>query len=97
MTLYDKLVINKFINGSFTGFKGNYRDLEEVMEHMISYVEKMGGSVVDTPNTYNIQCPYLWTGKIYKEFKSFGIKPMIPTETKWIEHTLEPTVADYSC
>ena len=41
MPIYDKLVINKFINGSFTGFKGNYRDLEEVMEHMISYVEKL--------------------------------------------------------
>jgi len=95
MPLYDKLIINKLINGSFTEFKGG--NLDTVMGHMVSYVEKMGGSVVDTPNTYNIQCPYLWTGKIYKEFKSFGIKPMIPTETKWMEHSIEPTVADYRC
>lgn len=91
MPLYDKLVINKLINGSFTEFKGE--NLDTVMGQMIRYVEKMGGSVEDTPNLYNIHCPYLWTGKIYSMFKSFGIKPMIPSETKW----LEPNLADYSC
>ena len=91
MTLYDKLVINKLINGSFTEFKGG--NLDTVMGQMIRYVEKMGGSVEDTPNLYNIHCPYLWTGKIYSMFKSFGIKPMIPSETKW----LEPSLVDYSC
>ena len=53
----------------------------------------MGGRVTETPELYEIQCPYLWTGKIYKRFKSFGIKPMIPSQTKW----LEPTLTDYSC
>ena len=80
MPVYDKLIINKFINGSFTEFKD--MDLAVVMEDMISYIEKMGGSVEDTPDTYNIQCPYLWTGKIYNRFKSFGIKPMMPNNSK---------------
>ena len=85
MPLYDKLIINKFINGSFTEFKD--RNLDVVMEDMISYIEKMGGKVIDTPNVYKIQSPYLWTGKIYKRFISFGIKPMIPLESTWLEDT----------
>ena len=80
MPVYDKLIINKFINGSFTEFKD--MDLDVVMEDMISYIKKMGGSVEDTPNTYEIQCPYLWTGKIYDRFISFGIKPMMPNDSK---------------
>ena len=111
MTLYDKLVINKFINGSFKEFKD--MNLDIAMEDMIRYIEKMGGVVTETPDLYEIQCPYLWTGKIYNRFKSFGIRPMIPSETKWIEHSLEPDmkpvptaiaryhqrvdIADYSC
>ena len=80
MPVYDKLIINKFINGSFTEFKDG--NLDVVMEDMISYIEKMGGSVEDTPNTYEIQSPYLWTGKIYKRFISFGVKPMMPNDSK---------------
>ena len=91
MTLYDKLTINKLINGSFKEFKD--MNLDIAMEDMIRYIEKMGGTVTDTPNFYEIQCPYLWTGKIYKRFISFGIKPMIPSESKW----LEPTLEGYSC
>jgi len=80
MPVYDKLIINKFINGSFTEFKD--MDLDVVMEDMISYIKKMGGSVEDTPNTYEIKCPYLWTGKIYDRFISFGVKPMMPNDSK---------------
>ena len=80
MPVYDKLIINKFINGSFTEFKD--MDLDVVMEDMISYIKKMGGSVEDTPNTYEIQCPYLWTGKVYDRFISFGVKPMMPNDSK---------------
>jgi len=83
MTLYDKLVISKSVeDGS-----------EVAMEDMIRYIEKMGGEVTETPNLWEIQCPYLWTGKIYHRFKSFGIRPMIPSETKW----LEPSLTSYSC
>jgi len=95
MPSYDKLIINKFINGSFTEFKD--KNLDIAMEDMIRYIEKMGGKVTDTPDIYEIQCPYLWTGKIYNRFKSFGIRPMIPLETKWLQPSLEITVADYSC
>ena len=105
MPSYDKLIINKSINGSFTEFKG--KNLDIAMEDMIRYIEKMGGKVTDTPDIYEIQCPYLWTGKIYNRFKSFGIRPMIPSETKWLARTLEPdqkpvptiasTIASYSC
>ena len=91
MPIYDKLIINKFINGSFTEFKD--KNLDIVMEDMIRYIEKMGGSVEDTPNLYNIHCPHLWTGKIYNRFKNCGIKPMIPSETKY----LQPTLTDYTC
>jgi hypothetical protein len=80
MPVYDKLIINKFINGSFTEFKDG--NLDVVMEDMISYIKKMGGSVEDTPNTYEIHCPYLWKAEIYKRFLSFGIKPMMPNDSK---------------
>ena len=105
MTLYDKLVISKSVNGSF---ENSPEDGSEVaMEDMIRYIEKMGGEVTETPNLWEIQCPYLWTGKIYHRFKSFGVRPMIPSETKWLAHTLEPdqkpvttiasTITSYSC
>lgn len=80
MPVYDKLVINKFINGSFTEFKD--KNLDIAMEDMIRYIEKMGGKVTDTPDLYEIQCPHFWTGKIYNRFKSFGIKPMMPNNSK---------------
>ena len=91
MTLYDKLVINKLINGSFTDFTRD--DSEVAMKDMIRYIKKMGGKVTETPTGWEIQCPYLWTGKIYKRFMSFGIRPAVPSETKWLESTL----VDYSC
>ena len=50
MTLYDKLTINKLINGSFKEFKD--MNLDIAMEDMIRYIEKMGGTVTDTPNFY---------------------------------------------
>lgn len=82
MTLYDKLVINKLINGSFTDF--TREDAEVDMKDMIRYIKKMGGKVTETSNLWEIQCPYLWTGKIYKRFMSFGIRPAVPSETKWL-------------
>ena len=64
MTLYDKLTINKFINGSFKEFKD--MNLDIAMEDMIRYIEKMGGVVNETPSDYTIFSPILWTGKIYQ-------------------------------
>ena len=80
MPVYDKLIINKLLNDSCTEFKD--MDLDVVMEDMISYIKKMGGEVTETPNLWEIQCPYLWTGKIYKRFISFGVKPMMPNDSK---------------
>lgn len=100
MTLYDKLTINKFINGSFKEFKD--MNLDIAMEDMIRYIEKMGGVVNETPSDYTIFSPILWTGKIYQRFTSFGIKPFLPPQTKPINYLvsldgIDYTIADYSC
>ena len=87
---YDKLTINKYINGSFKEFKD--MNLDIAMEDMIRYIEKMGGVVSETPADYTILSPILWTGKIYQRFMSFGIKPFLPPQIKPIN-----SLTDYSC
>ena len=87
MTLFDTLIINKFTKTyQFKEFKD--MNLDIAMKDMIRYIEKMGGSVEENPNHWKINCPYLWTSSIYKRFKSFGIRPLLPQETQWLAHTL---------